>query len=92
MNELLTEHLSQNHETFKTFDKNLIDKTLLAIKNNEPISNDLMLDTLISSIKKHQDSKAVKACLIEGFPQNEDQAIDWDKYVCIFFCFKIKKI
>ena len=85
MNELLTEHLSQNHETFKTFDKNLIDKTLLAIKNNEPISNDLMLDTLISSLKKYQDSKSVKACLIEGFPQNEDQAIDWDKYVGIIF-------
>ena len=55
MNELLMENLANNPE-IKNFDKKIIDKTLLAIKNNDPISNDLMLDTLHSATKKYQQS------------------------------------
>ena len=80
MNELLMENLANNPE-IKNFDKKIIDKTLLAIKNNDPISNDLMLDTLHSATKKYQQSKTIRACLIEGFPMNEGQAKDWEKYV-----------
>ena len=81
MNELLIQNLTQNQGTNKNFDKKLIDKTLKAIKNNEPISNDLMLDTLSLAIKKYQESNTIKACLVEGFPRNEGQALDWEKYV-----------
>jgi hypothetical protein len=88
MKELLMENLANNQE-IKNFDKKIIDKTILAIKNNDPISNDLMLDTLYSATKKYQQSKTIRACLIEGFPMNEEQAKDWEKYarkISTFIC------
>lgn len=81
MSELLVENLNSNKEKFE---KKLVDSTMNLIKRKELISDDLALDTLNSAIMKYEKWQDVKAFLVVGYPRTIQQAIDWDRFVCLF--------
>ena len=81
MNELVQDNLTQNAEKFKNMDKKILEQTLAAAKSNKPVSDDLMIDSLHTSLEKYGKWPMVTACLVEGFPRNLQQATDWNDYV-----------
>ncbi len=82
MNELVHDNLTQNPEKFKNMDKKNIEQTLLALKDNKQIADDIIVEALHASIEKYGKWQSVKVCLIEGFPRNLQQAKSWDVKVC----------
>lgn len=81
MNDIMIDYLEKNQNSF---DEQTVVNLIGQIKNNKPVSDDLIIECLISSLTKYDQWNSVQACLISGFPKNIQQAKLWDKYVCTF--------
>ena len=76
----------EDNLTEDKFDQKLIEQTKKSLKKGEPISDDLVLDSVYNAISKYEQWPNVSACLVEGFPSNIQQAKDWDKFVSLVIC------
>ncbi|CAF0716692.1 unnamed protein product [Brachionus calyciflorus] len=77
MNDIMIDYLEKNQNSF---DEQTVANLIGQIKNNKPVSDDLVIECLITSLAKYDQWNSVQACLISGFPKNIQQAKLWDKY------------
>lgn len=80
LNDIMNEYLEKSGSVLEN---ESVENLKKKIKNNERVSDDLVVQSLVISLKKYEQFYSVKAILISGFPMNIQQAKNAEKYVSL---------
>lgn len=80
LNDIINDYLEKNADVFGN---ESVEKLRKKIKNNERVPDDLVIESLVISLKRYEQFKSVKTIIISGFPMNIQQAKNAEKYVSI---------
>lgn len=78
MSELMIDYLKKNSDLF---DDDSVETLKEKIILNKPVSDELVIESLVNSLKYYEQWNAVKAILISDFPKNIQQAKISEKFV-----------